>query len=102
MLGGFGWQMHLPENPAQAGLELIGSRPCFYGQGKIAHLMYRHQGRPVSVFMLPKSARTEQFVEVLGHEAKIWCIGDRTLVMIAREPRRDVEQLAEFVQASLH
>jgi anti-sigma factor RsiW len=102
MLGGFGWQVHLPENPAQVGLELIGSRPCLYGEGKIAHLMYRHQGRPVSVFMLPKSARAEQFVEVLGHEAKIWCVGNRTLVMIAREPRREVEQLASFVQASIH
>lgn len=102
MLAGFGWQMHLPQNPAQAGLELIGSRPCLYGEGKIAHVMYRHDGRPVSLFMLPKSARTEQFVEVLGHEAKIWCVGNRTLVLIAREPRREVEQLASYVQASLH
>ena len=51
--------------------------------------------------MLPKSARTEQFVEVLGHEAKIWCIGNRTLVLIAREPRREVEQVAAYLQASL-
>src|SRR5581483_2369533 len=82
MLAGFGWQMHLPQSPAQAGLELIGSRPCLYGEGKIAHVMYKHDGRPVSLFMLPKSARTEQFVEVLGHEAKIWCVGNRTLVLI--------------------
>jgi len=102
MLAGFGWQMHLPQNPAQVGLELIGSRPCLYGEGTIAHVMYKHDGRPVSLFMLPKSARAEQFVEVLGHEAKIWCVGNRTLVLIAREPRRQVEQLASYVQASLH
>ncbi len=102
MLGGFGWNVHLPANPTQAGLELVGSRPCLYGEGKIAHLMYRHEGRPVSLFMLPKTTRTEQVVEVFGHEAKIWCAGNRTLVLIAREPRKDVERLAEFVQASLH
>lgn len=102
MLGGFGWSVHLPQNPADAGLELVGARPCLYGEGTIAHVMYRHNGQPVSLFMLPKSARAEQFVEVLGHEAKIWCVGDRTLVLIASEPRRDVEKLAEFVQASLH
>ena len=102
MLGGFGWSMHLPQNPAQAGLELVGERPCLYGEGKIAHVMYRHNGRPVSLFMLPRSARAEQFVEVLGHEAKIWCAGNRTLVLIAQEPRKNVEELAEFVQASLH
>jgi hypothetical protein len=93
--------MHLPPNPARVDLELVGSRPCLYGEGKIAHVMYRHEGRPVSLFMLPKSARTDQFVEVLGHEAKIWCIGNRTLVLIAREPRRQVEQLAAYLQASL-
>ena len=102
MLGGFGWNAHLPQNPAQAGLELVGSRPCLYGEGTIAHVMYRHEGRPVSLFMLPKTVRAEQFVEVLGHEAKIWCVGNRTLVLVAREPRKDVERLAEYVQASLH
>jgi hypothetical protein len=72
-----------------------------YGEGKVAHIMYRHQGRPVSLFMLPKSARTQELVEVLGHEAAIWCAGNRTFVLIAREPRQDVERLASFVQASL-
>ena len=51
--------------------------------------------------MLPKSARTKQLIEVLGHEAAIWCAGNRTFVLIAREPRQDVERLASFVQASL-
>ena len=102
MLTGFGWHMRLPDNPAQVGLELVGSRPCLYGQGEIAHIMYRHDGRPVSLFMLPKSARAAQIVDVLGHQAKIWCVGDRTLVLIAHEPRQSVERLAEYVQASLH
>jgi anti-sigma factor RsiW len=101
MLTGFGWQMHLPPNPSRVNLELVGSRPCYYGEGRIAHLMYRHDGQPVSVFMLPHRVRTEQFVEVLGHQAKIWCVGNRTLVLIAREPRHQVEQLAAYLQASL-
>lgn len=102
MLAGFGWRLHLPENPAQVGLELVGSRPCLYGEGEIAHVMYRHDGKPVSLFMLPKSARAEQLVEVLGHQAKIWCVGNRTFVLIAQEPRADVQRLAAYVQASLH
>lgn len=102
MLAGFGWRVHLPDNPGQVGLELVGSRPCLYGEGEIAHVMYRHDGKPVSLFMLPKSARPEQLVEVLGHQAKIWCVGNRTFVLIAREPRADVQRLAAFVQSSLH
>jgi anti-sigma factor RsiW len=101
MLSSFDWRMHLPSDPSRAGLELVGSRPCLYGEGRVAHIMYRHQGRPVSLFMLPKSARTQELVEVLGHEAAIWCAGDRTFVLIARESRQDVERLASFVQASL-
>ena len=102
MASAFNWQMHLPEDPARAGLELVGARPCLYAEGKIAHIMYRHQGHPVSLFMLPKSARSQQLVKVLGHEAAIWCIGSRTFVLIAREPRDDVERMASFVQASMH
>jgi anti-sigma factor RsiW len=101
MSSGFDWRVHLPDDPAQAGMELVGSRPCVYGEGKVAHIMYRHEGHPVSLFMLPKTARTEELVEVLGHEAKIWCVGNRTFVLIAREPRADVERMASFVQASL-
>ena len=64
--------------------------------------MYRHQGQPVSLFMLPDTARAQQLVEVLGHEAAIWCANNRTFVLVAREPRQDVERMASFVQASLH
>jgi anti-sigma factor RsiW len=101
MANDFGWRMHLPDSPAQAGMELVGSRQCIYGEGEIAHIMYRHDGHPVSLFMLPKTARTDELVEVLGHEAKIWCAGNRTFVLVAREPRADVERMASFVQASL-
>jgi anti-sigma factor RsiW len=101
MANSFDWQMHLPADPARAGLELVGSRQCLYGEGEIAHIMYRHAGHPVSLFMLPKSARTEALVEVLGHEAKIWCVGNRTFVLVSREPKIEVERLASFVQASL-
>ena len=102
MLASFDWRMHLPSEPARAGLELVGSRPCVYAEGKIAHIMYRHQGHPVSLFMLPKTARTQQLVEVFGHEAAVWCAGERTFVLIAREPRQDVERLAQYVRASMH
>jgi len=101
MLAGFGWQMHLPDNPEQAGLELVGARPCLYGEGKVAHIMYTHQGRPVSLFMLPNASRSRELVKVLGHEAAIWCVGRRTFVLIAREPRPEIERMASFVQAGL-
>jgi anti-sigma factor RsiW len=99
---GFGWNVHLPAQPERAGMELVGSRPCLYGEGKVAHVMYRHNGRPVSLFMLPKGRRSEELLAVLGHEAAIWSAGDRTFVLIAREARSEVQRMAAFVHAALH
>jgi anti-sigma factor RsiW len=101
MASGFGWNMRLPAGSEREGLELVGSRTCLYGEGKVAHVMYRHRGRPVSLFMLPRSARPEQVIGVLGHECAIWSSGDRTFVLVAREARPDVERLAAFVHAAL-
>jgi anti-sigma factor RsiW len=97
----FGWTPELPQQPERAGLELVGARTCLYGKGRIAHIMYRHRGVPVSVFMLPGSGRPEEIVEVMGHQAAVWSSGSRTFVLVAREPRPEVEQMASFVQASL-
>lgn len=97
----FGWRMRLPQDPSSAGLALVGSRPCLYGQGIVAHIMYRHQGRLVSLFMLPGTARAPELVEVLGHEAAIWNVDQRTFVLVSGEPRGEVERMASFVQATL-
>lgn len=101
MASSFDWQMRLPEHPERADLELVGARPCLYGEGRIAHIMYRHRGNPVSVFMLPKSAREEGLVEVMGHQAAIWSVGNRTFVLIAREPRDEVQRMSSFVHSAL-
>ena len=101
LAAGFGWQAHLPDRPEREGLELVGSRPCLYGEGRVAHVMYRHNGNPVSLFMLPSSRRAEAVIDVLGHEATVWSVGDRTFVLIAREEKSDIHRLASFVKASL-
>jgi len=101
LASGFGWQVRLPDRPDTVGLELVGARPCLYGEGRVAHIMYRHHGRPVSVFMLPKTVRPNDLIDVLGHEAAIWPSGDRTFVLVAREPRDEVERMVSFVHAAL-
>jgi hypothetical protein len=98
----FGWPVHLPERPERADLELVGARPCLYGEGRVAHIMYRHNGHPVSVFMLPRSSRAEEIIDVLGHHACVWSAGNRTFVLVARESQTEVAQMAAFVHASMH
>ena len=101
MLSAFGWQLHLPAQFEASGLKLVGARRCLYGEGPVAHLMYRDQGRPVSIFMLPGSTRSEELVDVLGHEAAIWSSGDRTFVLITRGSREEVQRMASVVKAEL-
>jgi hypothetical protein len=101
LAAGFGWDAQLPERPEEAGLELVGARPCLYGEGRVAHIMYRHNGDPVSVFMLPEKQRPEELLGVLGHEVAIWSHGDRTFVIVARKSSAEVERIASFVQATL-
>jgi anti-sigma factor RsiW len=95
--------MHVPES-SSAGLELVGARRCLYGKGRAAHLMYRHHGRPLSVFMLPQLARPgkpEERIDVMGHEAAVWSEGGRTFVLVAREPEADMARAVSIVQAAL-
>jgi anti-sigma factor RsiW len=101
MMSAFGWQLHLPEQFDASGLELVGSRRCLYGEGKVAHLMYRDRGRPVSIFMLPKRVRPDELLEVFGHEAAIWSSGDRTFVLITRASRAEAQRMASLVKAAL-
>jgi len=102
MLSGFDWPLAFSDaDLARSGLELVGSRPCLYGEGKTAHLMFRYRGRPVSLFMLPRVGRPESLVQVFGHECAIWSAADRTFVLVAREGRGDVERMAAVMQGSL-
>ena len=107
MASTFGWEMHVPESK-DAGLELVGARPCFYGKGKAAHLMFRHHGQPLSVFMLPQFTRpghTEsnpEMVDVMGHEAAVWSQAGRTFVLIAKEPEQEMSRVLTVVQSALH
>ena len=100
----FGWQMHVPEQGGGE-LELVGARPCLYARGKAAHLMYRHHGQPLSLFMLPQLARPgkpSETLDVMGHEAAVWSRDGRTFVLIGEEPGPELERVASVVNASLH
>jgi anti-sigma factor RsiW len=101
MASGFDWDVQLPDTSDHDDVALVGSRPCLSGEGKVAHIMYRHNGQPVSLFMLPGETRREQIVEVLGHQCRIWSSGDRTFVLVARESPAELEQMAALVRTTI-
>lgn len=97
MASGFDWNVQLPD---EGELNLVGSRPCLSGEGKVAHIMYTYNGQPVSLFMLPRDTRPSELVQVFGHRARIWSEGGRTFVLVARESASEMERMAALVRTT--
>ena len=95
----YGWDLDLPGDSEANGLRLVGSRRCLYGEGTIAHVLYRHDEKPLSLFMLPDTLRRSEIVEVLGHCAIMWSVGDRTFVLLGGQPREEMEKIAAYIQS---
>jgi anti-sigma factor RsiW len=94
----YGWQMQLPEGSPAEGLTLVTARRCLYGDGAVAHALYRHQGTPLSLFVVPDRATAARAVEVMGHEAVMWSKNNRSYVLVSSQPRAEVERLAAYVR----
>ncbi|MDE3155943.1 MAG: zf-HC2 domain-containing protein [Acidobacteriota bacterium] len=98
----FGWNVDVPQGGGAAPIQLVGARRCFYADGAVAHLLYRHDGHDVSLFLLPHTARPEGLVHVMGHETMIWPERDWTCVLVGQEPPAEMQRIAAYVRDSLH
>ncbi len=92
----YGWTLAVPASSAALGLRLVGGRRCFSTDGRVAHILYRDAGRPLSLFVLPGRSRSPQRLAVMGHEAVIWARGGNTYVVLARESRERVDRVAGY------
>jgi anti-sigma factor RsiW len=95
----YGWTVDVPGDSDANHLRLVGGRRCLYGEGTIAHVLYRHNGAPLSLFMLPADVRQSEIVEVMGHAAIIWSQNRRTFVLLGSEPRPEMEKIAGYIRA---
>ncbi|MBS1819784.1 MAG: zf-HC2 domain-containing protein [Acidobacteria bacterium] len=101
MASWFDWNVQLPDTATHDDVSLVGSRPCLYGEGKVAHIMFMHQGQPVSLFMLPRETRQEQVVTVFGHQARMWSEGDRTFVLVAKQTAPELDRMVALVRTTI-
>jgi anti-sigma factor RsiW len=95
-----GWALAVP--PPRGALELLGVRLCLSSEGRTAHIMYRHRGRPLSVFVAQDARRRPRELEVMGHQAIIWSQGDQTFAVVGREPLDEMERVAKYVKSINH
>jgi anti-sigma factor RsiW len=98
-----GWTIEIPASSSSSDLELLGVRRCTIGGGRVAHMMYRWHGQPLSIFVVPHSVRQlhdqQAFVEKFGHEAVVWSGSDRTYVVLARAQPSELAPLVGYVRA---
>lgn len=97
-----GWHIQVAPGSDDQGLRLVAARRCLYADAGIAHIMYRHLGRPVSLYMLPGRTVPTQELNVMGHEAVIWSVDGRSYLLVAREPLVELERVAAYVRPKSH
>lgn len=85
----FALTVAVPDGVAAEGLQLLAARRCLFGDGRAAHLLYRLNGEPVSLFVIPGLSRPATALSVMGHDQLVWTQGDRTYMLVSRTAARD-------------
>jgi len=96
----YGWRLAIPAGLPQEHLTLLGARRCFSTDGRVAHVLYRHDGRAVSLFMMPRTSREAARIELAGHVARIWSRDATTYVLLGSESEPDMQQVAAYFEAA--
>ena len=96
-----GWHLRLPPTPPADGLELVGVRQCFCGEGPAVHVMYRHNGRPLSLYVLHDITRAPAVADAFGHEATMWSKNGSTYVLLGKESDETLQHLAADLSEGL-
>ncbi len=78
----FGLDVQLPEPRSAAGAQLVSVRSCLYGEGMVAHVLYRIDGAPVSMFVLPGRSRSAVDVSAFGRHAEVVTGDGATYVLV--------------------
>jgi anti-sigma factor RsiW len=98
----YGWDVHVPPSSAADGVELVGARRCLYADGRIPHVMYRVNGRNVSLYMLEGVERRDADVTSFRHRSRIWSRGATTYVLVSPVDGGDMTTAVRYVMEEAH
>jgi len=95
----FDFTVTVPASLDAENLELMAVRRCLYGDGRAAHVLYRLDGEPMSLFIIPGLTRPAAELSLFGHEQVVWTAGDRTYMLIAPAASRNrLARVASYLQ----
>ena len=100
----YGWPLRVAASAPDQSLRFRGVRRCAVTDGRVAHLLYEWQGRPLSVYVLPTDVvRGSAEVRRFGHDAVMWSQHGRTYVVLAKGDRRpELEGVLRYVKANVY
>jgi anti-sigma factor RsiW len=102
-----GWGLKIASSSLAEGLTLLGIRKCGSSRGRVAHILYRWNGEPLSVYVLNRrfdrsaTAAHDHDVTRLGEHAIVWTEHDRTYAVIADRHLPDLKRVATYVRRSI-
>jgi anti-sigma factor RsiW len=94
----YGFHAQVPPSSPDQRLRLIGARRCLTGEGTNAHILYRLDGRPVSLYLVPNEARADASLTVLGRNAVVWSRDNGTYVLVADSGTADLGRVASYMR----
>jgi len=95
----YGWGVEVPASNGDLGLTLIAARRCPFWLGSHAHLLYRHGGRELSLYVTPGESRPGETLEVLGHVERIWSANGQAYALVSGGvPDADFDRIATYLQ----
>lgn len=102
-----GWGIKVPSSSETQGLQLLAIRRCGSSRGRVAHILYKWNGNPLSVYVLnnrfdhaPDAAQDHDITR-LGEHAIVWSERDRTYAVIADRRLADLHRVATYVRRSI-
>ena len=94
----YGFHARVPASSPEQRLRLVGATRCLTGEGTNAHILYRLDGRPVSLYLVPHETRSAVSVRVLGRDAVVWSRDNGTYVLVADSGASDLGRVARYMQ----
>jgi hypothetical protein len=86
----FGWSVPIPTPAARPDVHLVAVRRCLYGEGIIAHVLYRVENEPVSLFVIPDRRAAAAAVSAFGRHSEVLTRDGVTYVLVAPARLRGV------------
>ena len=102
-----GWPLKIAASSPPEQLKLLGVRRCGSSRGRVAHILYKWRGQPLSVYVLngrfdhAPDAGHDHDVNRLGEHAIVWSERERTYAVVASRRLPDLAHAAKYVRRSV-